>query len=86
MKAQRGGRPLDLTAKEFQLLSLLVRRKGEVFSRATLAELVWEMNCFIDSNAVDVTIGRLRRKVDDGFTNKLIHTQRGLGYMLEDRG
>jgi two-component system copper resistance phosphate regulon response regulator CusR len=86
MKAQRGGRPLDLTAKEFQLLSLLVRRKGEVFSRATLAELVWEMNCSIDSNAVDVTIGRLRRKVDDGFTNKLIHTQRGLGYMLEDRG
>ncbi|WP_038167599.1 heavy metal response regulator transcription factor [Verrucomicrobium sp. BvORR106] len=86
MKARRGGRPLELTAKEFQLLSLLVRRKGEVFSRATLAELVWEMNYSIDSNAVDVTIGRLRRKVDDGHGRKLIHTQRGHGYMLEDRG
>ncbi|WP_050025439.1 heavy metal response regulator transcription factor [Verrucomicrobium sp. BvORR034] len=86
MKARRAGRPLDLTAKEFQLLSLLVRRKGEVFSRATLAELVWEMNYSIDSNAVDVTIGRLRRKVDDGHGSKLIHTQRGHGYMLEDRG
>lgn len=86
MKARRAGRPLDLTAKEFQLLSLLVRRKGEVFSRATLAELVWEMNYSVDSNAVDVTIGRLRRKVDDGHGRKLIHTRRGYGYVLEDRG
>lgn len=84
MRASRGGKPLDLTAKEFQLLSLLVRRKGEVLSRTTLAELVWEMNYSVDSNAVDVTVGRLRRKVDDGFQKKLIHTQRGLGYMLED--
>jgi two-component system copper resistance phosphate regulon response regulator CusR len=85
MKALRGERMIDLTAKEFQLLSLLARRTGEVLSRATIAELVWDMNFSADSNAVDVAIGRLRRKIDEPFENKLIHTQRGLGYVLEDR-
>lgn len=86
MKARRGGNVIDLTAKEFQLLSLLVRRSGEVLSRTTIAELVWDMNFSTDSNAVDVAMGRLRRKVDEPFEKKLIHTQRGLGYILEDRG
>lgn len=86
MKAKRGDQVIDLTAKEFQLLSLLVRRTGEVLSRTTIAELVWDMNFSTDSNAVDVAMGRLRRKVDERFLNKLIHTQRGLGYVLEDRG
>jgi two-component system copper resistance phosphate regulon response regulator CusR len=85
MKARRGRQPIDLTAKEFQLLSLLARRRGEVLSRTTICEQVWDMNFSTDSNAVDVAMGRLRRKVDEPFENKLIHTQRGLGYILEDR-
>jgi len=86
MKARRGGRMIDLTAKEFQLLSLLTRRTGEVLSRTAIAEQVWDMNFSADSNAVDVAMGRLRRKIDDPFEKKLIHTQRGLGFVLEDRG
>lgn len=86
MKARRGGKVVDLTAKEFQLLSLLARRSGDVLSRTTLAEQVWDMNFSTDSNAVDVAMGRLRRKVDEGFGRRLIHTVRGLGYVMEDRG
>jgi len=85
MKARRGSRVIDLTAKEFQLLSFLARRTGEVLSRTTLAEQVWDMNFSADSNAVDVAMGRLRRKVDEPQERKLIHTERGLGYTLEDR-
>jgi two-component system copper resistance phosphate regulon response regulator CusR len=85
MKARRGGKVIDLTAKEFQLLSLLARRSGDVLSRTTLAEQVWDMNFTTDSNAVDVAVGRLRRKVDEPFPNKLIHTVRGLGYTMEAR-
>ncbi|RYD35423.1 MAG: response regulator [Verrucomicrobiaceae bacterium] len=86
MKARRGGKVVDLTAKEFQLLSLLARRAGDVLSRTLLAEQVWDMNFSTDSNAVDVALGRLRRKVDEGFSHRLIHTVRGLGYVMEDRG
>jgi two-component system copper resistance phosphate regulon response regulator CusR len=85
MKARRGGKVIDLTAKEFQLLSLLARRTGDVLSRATLAQQVWDMNFTADSNAVDVAMGRLRRKVDEPFPKKLIHTVRGLGYIMEER-
>jgi len=85
MKARRGGKVIDLTAKEFQLLSLLARRTGDVLSRTTLAEQVWDMNFTTDSNAVDVAMGRLRRKVDEPFPRKLIHTVRGLGYVMEER-
>ena len=85
MKARRGGMVIDLTAKEFQLLSLLARRAGDVLSRTTLAEQVWDMNFTTDSNAVDVAMGRLRRKVDEPFPRKLIHTVRGLGYTMEVR-
>lgn len=86
MKARRDGQYLELTAKEFQLLSLLARRSGEILSRTTIAELVWDMNFTTDSNAVEVAMGRLRKKVDEPFKTRLIHTQRGLGYTLEDRG
>jgi two-component system copper resistance phosphate regulon response regulator CusR len=86
MRARRGGKVIDLTAKEFQLLSLLARRSGDVLSRTTLAEQVWDMNFTTDSNAVDVAMGRLRRKVDEPFPNKLLHTVRGLGYTMEARG
>jgi two-component system copper resistance phosphate regulon response regulator CusR len=85
MKARRGGQPIDLTAKEFQMLTLLVRHQGEVVSRDMLARQVWEMNFFVDSNAIDVALGRLRKKVDEPFANKLIRTIRGAGYSLEVR-
>jgi len=84
-KAARGGKRLDLTPKEFGLLSLLARRKGEVLSRTLIAEQVWDMNFDSDTNVVDVAIRRLRRKVDDPFDRKLIHTVRGVGYVLEER-
>jgi two-component system copper resistance phosphate regulon response regulator CusR len=84
--ASRSGRKLDLTPKEFGLLSLLVRRAGDVLSRTLIAEQVWDMNFDSDSNVVDVHIRRLRAKVDDPFAVKLVHTVRGVGYVLEDRG
>ncbi len=83
-KATRTGKRLDLSAKEFVLLSLLVRRKGEVLSRTLIAEQVWDINFDSDTNVVDVAIRRLRSKVDDPYTQKLIHTIRGMGYVLEE--
>jgi two-component system copper resistance phosphate regulon response regulator CusR len=84
-RASRAGQRLDLTPKEFALLSLFVRRSGEVLSRPLIAEQVWEMTIESDSNVVDVHVRRLRAKVDDPFGRKLIHTVRGVGYVLEDR-
>jgi two-component system copper resistance phosphate regulon response regulator CusR len=84
-RAYRGSTRLDLAPKEFALLSLLARRKGEVLSRLVIAEQVWDMNFESDSNVVDVAVRRLRRKVDDPFSTKLIHTVRGMGYVLEAR-
>jgi two-component system copper resistance phosphate regulon response regulator CusR len=84
-KAARSGQRLDLTPKEFALLSLLARHTGEVLSRTLIAEQVWDMNFASDTNVVDVAVRRLRRKVDDPFTLKLIHTVRGVGYVLEAR-
>jgi two-component system copper resistance phosphate regulon response regulator CusR len=82
-KASRAGRRLDLTPKEFALLSLLARREGEVLSRTLIAEQVWDMNFESDTNVVDVHIRRLRSKLDDPFECKLIRTVRGVGYVLE---
>ena len=84
-RAVRGGNRLDLTAKEFALLSLLIRRQGEVLTRTLIAEQVWDVNFDSDANVVDVAIRRLRRKLDDPFATKLIHTVRGAGYVLEAR-
>jgi two-component system copper resistance phosphate regulon response regulator CusR len=84
-RAARAGQRLDLTPKEFALLALLARRAGEVLSRTLIAEQVWDMNFDSDSNVVDVHVRRLRAKVDDPFDTKLIHTIRGVGYVLEDR-
>jgi two-component system copper resistance phosphate regulon response regulator CusR len=67
------------------LLSLLARRQGEVLSRTLIAEQVWDMNFDSDTNVVDVHVRRLRSKVDDAFPRKLIHTVRGVGYVLEER-
>ncbi len=85
-KVTRDGQRVDLTAKEFALLSLLARRQGEVLSRTLIASQVWDMNFDSDTNVVDVAIRRLRAKVDDPFPKKLIHTVRSAGYVLEDRG
>jgi two-component system, OmpR family, copper resistance phosphate regulon response regulator CusR len=82
-RACRAGHRLDLTTKEFLLLSLLARRAGEVLSRTLIAESVWDMNFDSDTNVVDVNVRRLRSKVDDPFPLKLIHTVRGAGYVLE---
>ena len=84
-RASRAGTRLDLTPKEFALLSLLARRGGEVLSRTLISEQVWDMNFDSDTNVVDVHVRRLRSKVDDPFETKLIHTVRGVGYVLEDR-
>jgi len=83
-RAARGGKKLDLTPKEFALLSFLVRRGGEVLSRTAIAEEVWDMNFDGGTNVVDVHVRRLRSKVDDPFDRKLIHTVRGMGYVLDD--
>jgi len=83
-RATRAGQRLDLTPKEFALLSLLIRRKGEVLSRTLISELVWEMNFDSDTNVVDVAVRRLRAKVDDPYPRKLIRTVRGVGYVLDD--
>lgn len=85
MRAARAGKRLDLTPKEFGLLTLLARRAGEVLSRTLIAEQVWDINFDSDSNVVDVHVRRLRAKVDEPFSVKLIHTVRGAGYVLEDR-
>jgi len=84
-RATRSGSILNLTPKEFSLLSLMLRRQGEVLSRTLIAEQVWDMNFDSDTNVIDVHIRRLRTKVDDPFDVKLIHTVRGVGYVLEER-
>ena len=82
-KVTRNGERLILTNKEFALLHLLVSREGEVLSRSLIASQIWNMNFDSDTNVVDVAIRRLRAKVDDPYPLKLIHTVRGIGYMLE---
>jgi two-component system, OmpR family, copper resistance phosphate regulon response regulator CusR len=82
-RVTRAGQRLDLTSKEFLLLTLLARRAGEVLSRTLIAEAVWDINFDSDTNVVDVNVRRLRAKVDEPFPLKLIRTVRGAGYVLE---
>jgi two-component system, OmpR family, copper resistance phosphate regulon response regulator CusR len=84
-KVTRGGKAIDLTAKEFNLLTLLALRRGEVLSRTLIAEQVWDLNFDSNTNVIDVAIRRLRNKVDIPFERKLIYTVRGVGYVLESR-
>lgn len=81
-RAVRAGRRIDLTAKEFALLELLMRRQGEILPRSLIASQVWDMNFDSDTNVVEVAIKRLRAKVDIG-SPRLIGTVRGMGYVLE---
>jgi len=82
-RASRNGKRIHLTAKEFALLELLVRRQGEVLPRSLIASQVWDMNFDSDTNVIDVAIRRLRGKIDDNFDLKLIQTVRGMGYMID---
>ncbi len=84
-RAVRAGQRIDLTAKEFALLALLVQRSGEVLSRTEIASLVWDIHFDSETNVVDVAMRRLRAKVDTPFDTALIHTVRGVGYVLEAR-
>lgn len=82
-RVSRAGHPIHLSAKEFTLLELLVRRQGEVLPRSLIASQVWDMNFDSDTNVIDVAIRRLRQKIDQGFQPRLIHTVRGMGYRLD---
>ena len=82
-KASRGGQSLELTNKEFLILALLMRRRGEVLSRTVIAEQVWDMNFDSDTNVVEVAVRRLRAKLDDPFATPMLRTVRGMGYVLE---
>ena len=82
-KATRAGTPLNLTPKEFLLLKHLARTPGEVISRAELVEHVWDLDFQPGTNVIDVVVRRLRAKVDDPFETKLVHTIRGVGYVLK---
>jgi two-component system copper resistance phosphate regulon response regulator CusR len=82
-RVTRAGQRIDLTAKEFALLELFMRRQGEVLPRSLIASQVWDMNFDSDTNVVEVAIKRLRSKVDQGFSPRLIQTIRGMGYVLE---
>ncbi|MCW8331384.1 heavy metal response regulator transcription factor [Photobacterium sp. SDRW27] len=84
-RVTRDGNTITLTAKEFSLLELLMRRQGEVLSRSEIASIVWDMNFDSDTNVIDVAIKRLRGKIDKGYEPKLIHTIRGMGYMLDEQ-
>lgn len=84
-RALRSGKTLDLTAKEFALLNLLVRNCGKVFTRSMIAETIWNQQLSSETNIIEVHINRLRAKVDGPFEKKLIHTLRGRGYVIEDR-
>lgn len=84
-RVERAGQRIDLTAKEYMLLLLFLRRQGEVLSRTLIAEQVWDMNFDSDTNVVEVAIRRLRAKIDEPFDTPLIHTVRGFGYVMELR-
>ena len=84
-RVERNAQRIDLTAKEFALLELLLRRQGEVLPKSLIASQVWDMNFDSDTNVIEVAIRRLRLKVDDSHEHKLIHTVRGMGYVLEER-
>lgn len=85
-KAWRAGTRIDLTAKEFSLLVVLARRRGQILSKTTIAELVWDISFDTNTNVVEVAIKRLRAKIDGPFDEKLLKTIRGMGYVLEAEG
>jgi two-component system copper resistance phosphate regulon response regulator CusR len=85
-RVYRAGKRLDLSNQEFALLDLLARNVGNIVTRDRIAEELWEMAAYGDPNLVDAAVRRVRKKVDDPFPGKLIHTRRGVGYVLELSG
>ena len=83
-KAKRSGRGIDLTAKEYSLLEYLLRNKERVLSRSVIAEHIWDYHFDTGTNLIDVYINHLRNKIDSGFPRKLLHTVRGVGYVLRE--
>jgi DNA-binding response OmpR family regulator len=83
-KARRGGKVVELTAKEYALLEYLLRNKDRVLSRTIISEHIWDYNFDTGTNLIDVYVNHLRNKIDSGFEKKLIHTVRGVGYMLRE--
>ena len=81
-KAKRAGKPIDLTAKEYALLEFFLRNKGSVLSRSIISEHIWDYSFAPGTNLIDVYINHLRAKIENGFSGKLIHTVRGVGYVL----
>ncbi|HHY94345.1 MAG TPA: response regulator transcription factor [Firmicutes bacterium] len=84
-RVERAGRPIELTPREFSLLELFMRHPGQVLSRTQIGEHVWNYNFYYQSNVVDVYVRYLRKKIDEGFRPRLIHTVRGVGYKMEGR-
>ncbi len=83
--ARRDGKVVELTAKEFSLLEYLMLNKGRVVSKVDIAEKVWDINFDTGTNFIEVYVNYLRNKIDKGFSNKLIHTIVGMGYMLKNK-
>jgi len=81
----RGGREIEMTSKEYAILEYMIRNKGQILSRAQIAEHAWNFDFDCDSNIINVYIRYLRGKIDDGFENKLLHTVRGSGYLLKHK-
>jgi two-component system copper resistance phosphate regulon response regulator CusR len=84
-RVRRADARIELTAQEFSLLKLFAERQGEVLTRAFVTSQVWDMNFDSDTNVVEVAIKRLRAKIDNPFGRKLLHTVRGMGYVMEER-
>jgi DNA-binding response OmpR family regulator len=82
-RVERNGKPIELTAKEYTLLAYMTRHQGQVVSRTDISEHVWDEHFDPTSNVIDVYVQRLRRKIDDGHAQRLIHTRRGAGYVLD---
>jgi DNA-binding response OmpR family regulator len=83
-QAHRGGKPIDLTAREYRLLEFLMRSVGRICGRMAILEKVWDYTFDPGSNLVDVNIKRLREKIDAEYEPKLLHTVRGIGYIIKD--
>jgi heavy metal response regulator len=83
-KARRGTRMIELTAKEYALLEYFLRNKDRVLSRTVISEHIWDYNFDTGTNIIDVYVNHLRSKIDIGFENKLIHTVRGVGYVMRE--
>ncbi|MGE5314745.1 MAG: response regulator [Acidobacteriota bacterium] len=83
-KARRGARQIDLTAKEYMLLEYFIRNKNTILTRTTISEHIWNYNFDTGTNIIDVYINHLRAKIDGGSDNKLLHTIRGVGYMMKE--